>query len=159
MSDQKKSLGQTAHEAAEAYMVALHDPEGKYVTPWESLHKDDQGAMEAAAQAVRAETIEECSKLRDILSKAAEFTIAEPCREFPSGLIIQRRRQRSGAAKWSVNSGGNVLHADGTWELDPLPSGRTDEFLASTRFTLEEAWERANQVLARQTPEEKDAAE
>lgn len=44
---------------------------------------------------------------------------------------------------WSVYEGGMVLNVDGNWEYDPLPSSRTDEFKARTRFSLEEAFERA----------------
>lgn len=93
-----------------------------------------------------AELEAENAALKEDLARATEFSIVEPCREFTQGLIVMRRRQRIGPAKWSVNSGANILHADGTWELEPHPSGRSDEFLASTRFTLEEALERANQL-------------
>jgi hypothetical protein len=40
---------------------------------------------------------------------------------------------------WVVLWRGDCLNRDLTWEYEPLPSNRSDEFLARTRFTLAEA--------------------
>lgn len=52
-------------------------------------------------------------------------------------VVIELRSQ----GKWAVvmSSRDSVLNRDGTWEYEPLPSNRTAEFLARTRFSLEEA--------------------
>jgi hypothetical protein len=42
---------------------------------------------------------------------------------------------------WAVTDRFECLRADGTSEYEPLPSGREDDFLARTRFPLEEALE------------------
>ncbi len=81
----------------------------------------------------------ERGKLRRQLSAASEFSLGER-------ITIQRRRQRDGTKKWSVNDSGCVLNSDGKWECEPSPSNRTDDFIATTRFTLEEAWEKAEAV-------------
>jgi hypothetical protein len=48
---------------------------------------------------------------------------------------------------WSVFEAGLVLNADGDWEEEPLGSSRTAEFKRRTRFSLEEAFERAKIVV------------
>ena len=48
---------------------------------------------------------------------------------------------------WAVKlHGRQCLGADGEWDWESLPSGRTDEWLATHRFTLEEALRRAREV-------------
>ena len=44
----------------------------------------------------------------------------------------------------------NVLNRDGAAEYEPMPSSRDDEFIARTRFTLEEAWERAEALIKKE---------
>jgi hypothetical protein len=47
-----------------------------------------------------------------------------------------------GDGKWAVNDCGFVLSRTGEWEYEPLPSSRTDDFIARCRFdNLEEAFE------------------
>ena len=36
----------------------------------------------------------------------------------------------------------NVMNTQGEWEHEPMPSSRTNEFIARTRFTLDEAFDR-----------------
>lgn len=48
-----------------------------------------------------------------------------------------------GNGKWAVSNGCSVLATDGEWEYEPRPSNRDDDFLARTRFTLDEAKRRA----------------
>ena len=75
------------------------------------------------------------------LAAASEFSFGER-------ITIMRRKQRDGTSKWSVNddSNGSVLNADGEWEYEPSPSNRSDEFIAATRFTFEEAWAKAEKL-------------
>jgi hypothetical protein len=40
---------------------------------------------------------------------------------------------------WVALWRGDCLNRDLTWEYEPLPSNRSDEFLARTRFSLSEA--------------------
>ena len=94
--DQEKSLGCTAHEAGEAYMQALNDPKGEYVTPWEKLHKDDQGAMEAAAQAVAARVREECAAILDGMALKGESSAISAAYSLAACAI--RKGERSGPA-------------------------------------------------------------
>src|SRR5690606_19883168 len=49
-------------------------------------------------------------------------------------VILCRRRQQQGNDKWAIYNRGSVLSKDGTWEYEPLPSSRDDEFLARCRF-------------------------
>ena len=65
-----------------------------------------------------------------VQSWAIEF--ASPDRPF--GIFIERRGQRDGTILWAVISGGAALGSDGRWEFEPLPSSRTDEYLATHRF-------------------------
>lgn len=48
---------------------------------------------------------------------------------------------------WAIKRGeSRALNSDGEWEFEPLPSSRSDEYLARTRFTLADALRRAQAV-------------
>lgn len=70
-------------------------------------------------------------KVAEILSQyATRFQIAED-------IAIERR----GEGKWCVQVfGGTVLDRDLNRHYEPMPSSRTEEFIAATRFTLEDAY-------------------
>lgn len=51
-----------------------------------------------------------------------------------AGLDIIRAEQRTGPAKWKVSNGGYCLTKTGDWEFEPIPSNRTDDFIARCRF-------------------------
>lgn len=76
-------------------------------------------------------------KARERLALASAFTLER-------GWSIESR----GHGKWAVVDGPFVLNRDGEWEHEPLPSSRTEEFLARARFDLEEAFEAAAQTLS-----------
>lgn len=73
-----------------------------------------------------------------------EYLLAEDEDGLPS-VVCQRAKQRDGSVRWKVRSGPVVLSKDGTWQYEPRPSSRTDDFLAWCRFdSLDEAiaaWE------------------
>lgn len=48
---------------------------------------------------------------------------------------------------WAVCWMGDVLAADGTWDWEPRPSSRDDEFYQRCRFTEEEAKRRALEAV------------
>lgn len=57
-------------------------------------------------------------------------------------LSINKRRQKNGDVKWSVQHCGSfVVNKDSEAEYEPLPSSRTEAFLKRTRFTFEKALE------------------
>jgi hypothetical protein len=63
MSEQKKTLGQTAFEEFEAHM---HTRDERWApTPWEKLDCDEQASYEAAAARIREDTIEQCLAVLD----------------------------------------------------------------------------------------------
>lgn len=71
------------------------------------------------------------------LAMATEFTLGDD-------LIISSR----GHGKWAVKDRfSNVMNAAREWEYEPMPSSRTHEFIARTRFSLEEAF-----ALAQRSP-------
>lgn len=47
---------------------------------------------------------------------------------------------KRGDDKWVVFNGCSVLNRDDEWEYEPLPSSREEDFIARTRFSLEEAF-------------------
>ncbi len=53
---------------------------------------------------------------------------------------------------WSVVDAGQVLNVDGDWEHEPTGSGRSAEFKTRTRFSLEDAFERAKREVAGESP-------
>lgn len=54
-----------------------------------------------------------------------------------------------GEDSWAVCDMDDVLNRDGDWEFEPFPSSRTDEFKARTRFSLDEAFARAEAEAAK----------
>ncbi len=40
---------------------------------------------------------------------------------------------------WAVKHGGQCLDSDGEWDYEPMPSNRTDEWIATHRFNLTRA--------------------
>lgn len=49
---------------------------------------------------------------------------------------------------WAVRRGKRCYDADGDWDWEPLPSSRTDEWLANYRFDLETALRIAKEVAS-----------
>jgi hypothetical protein len=56
-----------------------------------------------------------------------------------------------GVVRWKITDGSGCLNKNGKWEYEPLPSGRTDAFLARCRYsTIEEAltiWETVKHIV------------
>lgn len=85
-----------------------------------------------------------------LLQKATRFEISpspeigtklfgeEYFRAPPADTVTLERRVRS-KGLWVVLWRGDCLNRDLTWEYEPLPSNRTEEFLARTHFALNEA--------------------
>lgn len=73
----------------------------------------------------------------DLLQYATRFEIAED-------VMIEKR----GKDKWCVQVfGGTVLDKDLSRHYEPSPSNRTEEFIAATRFTLEDAYNLARKYI------------
>lgn len=71
------------------------------------------------------------------LNCATKFDLGT-CPFYNRPLIIQSRDQLDGSRLWVVqmeHSNGWVLGKDAEWHYEPLPSSRTDEFIANTRFS------------------------
>jgi len=51
-----------------------------------------------------------------------------------------------GDGLWAVCDPGFCLNRDGEFEAESLPSNRTEDFIERTRFSFDEAWERAEKV-------------
>lgn len=116
---------------------------GMYRAYISQLDKDDVDEAEA-----------ELAQLQKIKQAATEFEIM-PQKRLDDGraigeIRIKRRGQRDGSMKWAVYMRDSwVLTKDFEWALEPIPSSRTDEFLATTRFdTLDEAWSAAEKSAA-----------
>lgn len=71
---------------------------------------------------------------KEKLAMATSFQVAED-------LTIEKR----GESTWCVKYfGSTVLDRELERHYEPMPSGRTEEFIAATRFTLDEAFEIAS---------------
>lgn len=70
-----------------------------------------------------------------------EYTVIVPDhRPYPEiKLVLRHSKDSESEWKWAIQNGSNVLNRDLVWEWEPMPSSRTEEFIASTRFSLEEA--------------------
>lgn len=64
-----------------------------------------------------------------------------PCAyRLPDGIGRIEERDRDA---WAIVNAGCCLNTEGEWEVEPMPSNRTDEFKARTRFPIAEAMQRA----------------
>jgi hypothetical protein len=60
---------------------------------------------------------------------------------------FQIRVQYRGRGQYAVMDGCSCLGTDGTWDYEPLPSSRTDEWIAAHRFAENEALLLAERLL------------
>lgn len=88
----------------------------------------------------------------ELLQHATEFSFLPPGmdRSDPHARYFDVQVSRRSEGKWAVVSMGQVW-CDGEWAhekwvYEALPSNRTEEFIASTRFPLEEAIEIAQKA-------------
>lgn len=75
--------------------------------------------------------------------EATRYTVSllpETALEYTVFAISVERRVPGG---WAVLRNSWCLSADGEWEFEPRPSERTDEWIASHRFTVDRAIELA----------------
>lgn len=80
----------------------------------------------------------ELAQRDDLLIKAVKF-------RFSDDLYVDTR----GPSSWVVcDRFGSVLNTVGEWELEPLPSSRSDDFIARTRMTFAAAFTLARTTLA-----------
>ena len=72
----------------------------------------------------------------EMLAHATAFTLIRPHSRRPNRhlreLKIELRSWDPDA--WAIVGDGSVLNKDGLWEYEPMPSSRTDEFRARTRW-------------------------
>lgn len=61
--------------------------------------------------------------------------------KFGSGAVTVEQVPGPCGYKWAIRrGGGECLANDGEWEIEPMPSGRDEEFMERCRFdTIEEA--------------------
>ncbi len=83
---------------------------------------------------------------KEMLTKARKFVLLERDRHSGQAEIALEWR---GEEKWAIviDRMGIVLDKDLNLLDEPLPSGRSDEFLARTRFDLKTAWMLAEQFI------------
>jgi hypothetical protein len=75
---------------------------------------------------------------QEMLARAVRFQVGED-------VFVEKR----GEDAWCVNVfGGTVLDRDLQRHYEPMPSSRTDEFVAATRFSLSEAMAIADRYVA-----------
>ena len=67
---------------------------------------------------------------------------------------LERRKNREGISRWAVVNRSCVLNKEGEWEWEPIPSSRTDEYLARTRFDTPSDALAAFRALSPSTPGE-----
>ena len=88
-----------------------------------------------AAAALRS-LVEEREALQRMAAHASAF-------RQDGGITIEKR----GLGKWAIVRDGFVLNRAYTWEWEPLPSGRDEDFIARTRFDLDDAFARSSAAL------------
>ena len=90
--------------------------------------------LEAISAKARGALMDAPAHTVDFLSMARSFQIGK--------LSVEWRNDDL----WAVTDCGSVLSSDGEWVFEPLPSRRTDEFKARTRFDRDTAFEMARKL-------------
>jgi hypothetical protein len=80
-----------------------------------------------------ANAAEENKRLRDGMYSFIIFRDAAQ-NDYHSMVTLERCLQPDGSSKWKIKQHGNCLGKDGEWELEPMPSSRTDEFYSRCRW-------------------------
>ncbi len=75
---------------------------------------------------------------QEMLARAVRFQVGED-------VFVEKR----GEDPWCVTVFSTVLDRDLQRHYEPMPSSRTDEFVAATRFSLSEAMAIADRYVAR----------
>ncbi len=59
---------------------------------------------------------------------------------YPGSVYIEQKKQYDNSYKWAVYFHSNCMDRKGNWEMEPMPSNRTEEWLKENRFdSLSEA--------------------
>ena len=88
---------------------------------------------------------EDVRNMRDLMLKAERFYFGKA----PDGEDVYVASR--GPGKWVVSNGGAfVIALDGHWVMEPMPSSRTEEFIAATRRTFADAVTTARAALAKE---------
>lgn len=118
-------------ELRKALIAALDNPlEADLQRLFAALHGRDPAPGEAGPTVIGA-AAEKINEQRELIAAGIDFRIVGG--EDP--IMVSSR----GDGKWAVAAGRSVLNLLGEWEWEPMPSSRTDEFKARTRFSFEEA--------------------
>lgn len=88
----------------------------------------------------------ENKRLRELVDMAESFTITDDSKRRTHGYDHIEVKHR-GDDLWCISNGSSVLNRSGEWEWEPQPSSRTDEFIADTRFPLDEAIARGFEAI------------
>ncbi len=76
------------------------------------------------------------------LDMARSFTVPD------TGIKIEARHCEDRRTRWAVVRNEYCLTKSGAWEYEPLPSSRTADFIAATRFdTIDEAFAAAEKAV------------
>ena len=99
---------------------------------------------------------------RDAILDMAERLDAEGLSVQPNALVDKAEVfrvsrditvERRGEHTWVVRRGSAVLNTDWEFEYEPMPSNRTDDFISRTRFSIIDAFQRAQRAAAPLAPE------
>lgn len=92
------------------------------------------------------EIVENMESMGDQINNLEAKLAQAVCFQLAEDVFVEKR----GEGKWCVRAFGNtVVDRDLKRQYEPMPSSRTDEFIAATRFSLDEAFDiarRYNQV-------------
>lgn len=83
------------------------------------------------------------------------ITVVEPTRYLVTQIPLSHENSAiwslelawRGPESWAVMWNSRCLNADNEWDYEPLPSERSDQWIADHRFTFDEARERAIAAL------------
>lgn len=106
--------------------------------------KDLSEAEENAAKIISEYSEVVLKESLELLGMATRFLVGHTKYNIP--VTIELRNE----GMWCVKGGTDVLTNKNKWVYEPLPSSRTENFIKATRFTRQEAFLRAKEVLRKE---------
>lgn len=103
-----------------------------------------------------ASLLSDVQRMREALDQASQFIVhSDGIGPRARHVKVERRDGISyegdvrDVTRWAVTRNGDCLNRAGTWDYEPLPSDRTDDWLKEHRFdTRDEAFEAARKALS-----------
>jgi hypothetical protein len=149
-----ESLDDAAKYATAANLIeqgAINNLRSRIYGLMDGFSSSSGPALEVELATVKAERDALSGQLMELKAKSVHFLMGKD----EDGPITIERRSQPHIDLWAICCHPHVRSRDGLWEREPMPSSRSDEFLARNRYTFDEAWKIADELITEAAKEGK----